>query len=33
MWNSPPKSVVDAKSTDTFKKRLDIFWSNPEYNL
>jgi len=30
MWNSLPNSVVHAKSTDIFKKRLDKFWSNQE---
>jgi len=28
MWNSLPNSVVHAKSTDIFKKRLDKFRSN-----
>jgi len=30
MWNSLPNSVVHAKSTDIFKKRLDKFWNNQE---
>jgi len=30
MRNSLPNSVVHAESTDTFKKRLDKFWSNQE---
>jgi len=27
MWNSLPNDVLHAKSTDTFKSRLDKFWS------
>jgi len=30
MWNSLPNDVVHAESTDTFKSRLDKFWSNQE---
>jgi len=30
MWNSLPKRVVHAESTDIFKKRLDKCWSNQE---
>ena len=30
MWNSLPNTVVHAKSTDIFKKRLDKFWSKQE---
>jgi len=28
MWNSMPNEVVRAESTNTFKSRLDKFWSN-----
>ena len=28
MWNSLPNDVVHAVSTNTFKSRLDKFWSN-----
>jgi len=28
MWNSLPNDVVHAQSTNTFKYRLDKFWSN-----
>ena len=27
-WNSLPESVVQTKSINTFKNRLDQFWSN-----
>jgi len=30
MWNSLPNVVVHAESTNTFKSRLDKFWSNHE---
>jgi len=30
MWNSLPNEVVHAESTNTFKCRLDKFWSNQE---
>jgi len=30
MWNSLPNDVVHAESTNTFKLRLDKFWSNQE---
>jgi len=30
MWNSLPNEVVHAESTNTFKSRLDKFWSNQE---
>jgi len=30
MWNSLPNDVVHAESTNTFKSRLDKFWSNQE---
>jgi len=30
MWNSLPNEVVRAESTNTFKSRLDKFWSNQE---
>ena len=29
-WNSLPNDVVHAESTNTFKSRLDKFWSNQE---
>ena len=32
MWNSLPNDVVHAESTNTFKSRLDKFWSNQEMN-
>ena len=34
-WNSLPETVVQTKSLNTFKNRLDQFWSNPEilYNF
>ena len=34
-WNSLPETVVQAKSLNTFKNRLDQFWSNQEilYNF
>jgi len=28
MWNSLPKDVVHAESTNTFKSRPENFWSN-----
>jgi len=28
MWNSLPNDVVHAEATNTFKSRLDKFWSN-----
>jgi len=30
MWNSLPNDVVHVESTNTFKSRLDKFWSNHE---
>ena len=30
MWNSLLNDVVHAESTNTFKSRLDKFWSNQE---
>ena len=30
MWNSLPNEVVHAESTNTFKSRLDKFWSYQE---
>ena len=30
IWNSLPLIVVDAPNTDTFKRRLDKYWSNQE---
>jgi len=30
MWNSLPNDFVHAESTNTFKSRLDKFWSNRE---
>ena len=27
-WNSPTETVIQAKSINTFKNRLDQFWSN-----
>jgi len=30
MWNNLPMDVVHAESTNTFKSRLDRFWSNQE---
>ena len=34
-WNTLPETVVQAKSLNTLKKRLDEFWSNQEilYNF
>ena len=34
-WNALPETVVQAKSLNTFKNRLDQFWSNQEilYNF
>ena len=34
-WNSLPETVVQAKSLNTFKNRLDQLWSNKEilYNF
>jgi len=30
MWNSLPNEVAHGESTNTFKSRLDTFWSNQE---
>ena len=30
MWNSLPNHAVHAESTNTFKTRLDKFWSNQD---
>jgi len=30
MWNSLPNDFVHAECTNTFKSRLDTFWSNQE---
>jgi len=30
IWNSLPKWVVSANTTDTFKARLDKFWHNQD---
>ena len=27
-WNSLPESVISASTTDSFKNKLDKFWSN-----
>jgi len=29
-WNSLPESVISASSTDSFKNKLDKFWSNQD---
>jgi len=29
-WNSLPESVISASTTDSFKNKLDKFWSNPD---
>ena len=29
-WNSLPESVISAGTIDTFKNRLDKFWSNQD---
>ncbi len=29
-WNSLPSNVVEAPSVNTFKNRLDTFWSKQE---
>ena len=31
-WNSLPKKVVDAISTDDFKSKLDDYWASEEYH-
>ena len=28
VWNSLPEIVISADTTDTFKRRLDIFWQH-----
>jgi len=35
LWNTLPDTVVSANTIDTFKARLDRFWSDQEvkYNL
>jgi len=30
MWNSLPNDVVEADTIDTFKNRLDKYWSNQD---
>jgi len=30
MWNSLPNDVVEADTINTFKNRLDKYWSNQE---
>jgi len=30
MWNSLPNDVVEIDSIDTFKNRLDKYWSNQD---
>jgi len=30
LWNSLPKNVVSANTVNTFKNRLDKFWSDQE---
>ena len=30
MWNSLPENVISAKTTNTFKNRLDKYWANQE---
>jgi len=29
-WNSLPESVISADTTDSFKNKLDKFWSNQD---
>jgi len=29
-WNSLPESVISASTTDSFKNKLDKFWSNQD---
>jgi len=29
-WNSLPESVISASTTDSFKNKLDMFWSNQD---
>ena len=31
VWNSLPDSVVSAESVNSFKSRLDIFWSMHDF--
>jgi len=30
IWNSRPESVISADSVDSFKNRLDTFWSSQD---
>jgi len=30
MWNSLPNDVVEADTINTFKNRLDKYWSNQD---
>jgi len=30
LWNSLPENVISANTVDTFKNRLDKFWSEQE---
>jgi len=30
MWNSLPNNVVEADTVNTFKNRLDKYWSNQD---
>ena len=29
-WNSLPESVISTRTTDSFKNKLDKFWSNQD---
>ena len=33
IWNSLPKIVVSAESTNIFKNRLDKFWANQNFKF
>jgi len=33
IWNSLPESVISADSVDSFKNRLDKFWSNQDMSF
>ena len=32
-WNSLPNSVIQARSINSFKNKLDKFWSTPGNNI
>jgi len=32
-WNSLPESVISARTTDSFKNKLDKFWSDQDIIL